>query len=295
MRSYSGHGFDAALVLAITFLLTVLSACQTGPPAPTPTPFAQTRWNQATLTPNPAHAHFTPTPTRPSMREQKDALESELDQAIAKLTKAIEDDPTDAGAYNERGLAYAKQDKLEESVADFTKAIELDPNLVTAYNNRGKSYGEQRKFDEAIADLTKAIQLDADYAIAYYNRGVALQNSDNGVRRLLRTIREYLEVESRTRRRKAQSQTALIQIVRRIGSLQSAILQYRPAQTIERSANNAFWRLQTNEKLFWPRLQCHLGFGGGVPANSLISLSSGRTTSQHRLPVAVRTRPRGLL
>jgi tetratricopeptide (TPR) repeat protein len=192
--SNNNYSFRVIGVVVAVCLLTIFSACQAaGPPSPTPTPGFKTRWEVATFTPNPAKAHFTPSPTSPTRLEQKDALESELDQAVAKLTKAIEDDQTDAGAYNERGLAYAKQDKLEESVADFTKAIELDPNLVTAYNNRGKSYGEQRKFDEAIADLTKAIQLDADYAIAYYNRGVALQNSQRR-KEAAEDYKKYLEL-----------------------------------------------------------------------------------------------------
>ena len=147
MRSYSGHGFDAALVLAITFLRTVLSACQTGPPAPTRTPFAQTRWNQATLTPNPAHAHFTPTPTRPSMREQKEALASETDQAIAKFTQAIEDDRTDVGAYSDRGEAYAQQG-------------ELDAEYAVAYYNRGVAFQSSDKRKEAAADYKEYLRLE---------------------------------------------------------------------------------------------------------------------------------------
>ena len=139
MKSNLSHGSNAILVLAATILLTVLSSCQAaGPPAATPTPVAADFYLQATITPNPAHAHFTPTATRPSMREQKEALASEADEAIAKLTEAIEDDPTDVGAYSDRGEAYAQQGELESAIADFTKALELDPDLVAAYNFRAK-------------------------------------------------------------------------------------------------------------------------------------------------------------
>ena len=92
-------------------------------------------WEKPTLTPNPDHAHFTPTPTKPSMREQKEALASETDQAIAEFTQAIEDDPTDVGAYSDRGEAYAQQGELEKAIADFTKALELDSDLVAVYNS----------------------------------------------------------------------------------------------------------------------------------------------------------------
>ena len=194
MPRNNSRGTKVIPAVAVALLLTVLSACQAGPPAPTPTPGVRDYWEKPTLTPNPLHADFTPTPTRPSMREQKEALASEADQAIAKLTEAIEDDPTDVGAYSDRGEAYAQQGELESAIADFTKALELDPDLVAAYNFRGKAYSEQRKLEEAIADFTKAIELDAEYAIAYYNRGVAFQSSDKR-KEAAADYKEYLRLE----------------------------------------------------------------------------------------------------
>ena len=194
MPGTDSRGSKFIPVVAAVLLLMVVSTCQAGPPAPTPTPGVRDYWEKPTLTPNPDHAHFTPTPTKPSMREQKEALASETDQAIAMLTEAIEDDPTDVGAYSDRGEAYAQQGELEKAIADFTKALELDPDLVAVYNFRGKAYSEQRKFDEAIADFTKTIELDPEYAIAYYNRGVAFQSSDKR-KEAAADYKKYLELE----------------------------------------------------------------------------------------------------
>ena len=58
-----------------------------------------------------------------------------------------------------------------EALADHNQAIQLDPNDAMAYNNRGNVYNDQGKYDLALADLNQAIQLDPNDAIAYTNRG----------------------------------------------------------------------------------------------------------------------------
>ena len=53
------------------------------------------------------------------------------------------------------------------AVEDYTKAIELNPNDAQAHNNRGAAYGEKDDFGRAIEDYTKAIELKPDFAEAY--------------------------------------------------------------------------------------------------------------------------------
>jgi tetratricopeptide (TPR) repeat protein len=77
--------------------------------------------------------------------------------------------------YMEDGNAmYAKGD-FDGAIADYTKAIELNPNNVDAYNNRGATKTTKDDLDRAIADYSKCIQLKPDDAKAYYNRGLAKQ------------------------------------------------------------------------------------------------------------------------
>jgi len=100
----------------------------------------------------------------------------DLAGAIAAYTRAIELDGKDAGAYNNRGVAYMAQKDFTSAVADFTRSIELAPSEA-AYNNRANIYFSQKKSEEAIADYTASIKLKAS-AEAYANRGIAYQQTN---------------------------------------------------------------------------------------------------------------------
>ena len=101
-------------------------------------------------------------------------------EAIENYNKAIESDPNDALAYNNRGLAYTEVGEPEAAMSDYSKAIELKPDYAEAYFNRGLAYlnlaplgwGNPEMVQKGIADLTKAIELKPEYADAYYHRGL---------------------------------------------------------------------------------------------------------------------------
>ena len=105
-------------------------------------------------------------------------VNGENELAIADYTMAIELDPKDAAAYNNRGNAYYSNGELDLAITDYTQAIELNPQYAFAYNNRGKAYKDQGELELAIADYTKAIELNPQYALIYNNRGIAY--SDKG-------------------------------------------------------------------------------------------------------------------
>ena len=137
-------------------------------------------------------------------------MKSDLEEAIANYSKAIELDPNYAEAYLSRGIARAANNSLDGAIADFTKIIEMKPpsNLVlpAAFFNRGlarerkgdydgsiedytnalrlnpraKTYttrcgarNSKRDFTGAVADCTRALEIDNRDANAYNNRGVA--------------------------------------------------------------------------------------------------------------------------
>jgi len=95
------------------------------------------------------------------------------DLAIADYTQAARINPNDAAAYNNRGVAYRNKGESEKAIADYTQAIRIDPNYAAAYNNRGYVYNNRGDHDRAIADYTQAIKIDSKYATAYNNRGSA--------------------------------------------------------------------------------------------------------------------------
>ena len=55
-----------------------------------------------------------------------------------------------------RGNIYFKQKDFIQAVADFTKAIEQNPRMAVAFNNRGVSYIKLKEYKKAWSDLLKA-------------------------------------------------------------------------------------------------------------------------------------------
>ena len=53
-----------------------------------------------------------------------------------------------------------KLKQYKEAIADFDKAIELNPEDSAAYNNRGNAKDEFKQHKEAIVDYDKAIELN---------------------------------------------------------------------------------------------------------------------------------------
>jgi tetratricopeptide (TPR) repeat protein len=81
-----------------------------------------------------------------------------LDTAIEKFSQAIEKDPKEWSAYNNRGLAYKDKKEFEKAIADFGQVLRLKPDW-SAYYNRGIAYYEKGDRDRAIADANKALEL----------------------------------------------------------------------------------------------------------------------------------------
>jgi lipoprotein NlpI len=73
----------------------------------------------------------------------------ELDEAIAALTRRIEADPKEVGAYSSRGDALFFRGRFADAVADYGKMVELDPSLDAQHWRRGIAYFYARQYDKA--------------------------------------------------------------------------------------------------------------------------------------------------
>jgi tetratricopeptide (TPR) repeat protein len=97
----------------------------------------------------------------------------DYNEAIARCSKAIEINASDALAYNERGAAYAFQRSFEEAIKDYSLAVKHDPKLSRAWRGRATAYYFLGKYQKAVADCTQAIEVDPEYAQAYLSRSRA--------------------------------------------------------------------------------------------------------------------------
>ena len=95
------------------------------------------------------------------------------DLAIANYDKAIQLEPNNAAAYNNRGLAKGYLGQYFAAISDFDKAIQRKLDDAKAYYNRGVVKGYLGQHFAAISDYDKAIQLKPDLAEAYHDRGLA--------------------------------------------------------------------------------------------------------------------------
>jgi len=122
-------------------------------------------------------------PTAQNHYDKADELFDQNDNegAITECTKAIELDPSFAGAYRLRGRVRSWLSDHDGAIDDYSKAIELDPNNASHYMSRallnvmrifttdgGYRYlGKTDTFEMAISDLSEAIRLEPDDASAF--------------------------------------------------------------------------------------------------------------------------------
>jgi tetratricopeptide (TPR) repeat protein len=95
----------------------------------------------------------------------------ELIQAYFDCDQAVNDDPTNASAFSNRGSLFLLTNDPARAVADFDTALRIAQSDPTLYFNRGLAYSRLGRHVEAIADYTRATLLNPNLAIAYHNRG----------------------------------------------------------------------------------------------------------------------------
>jgi len=79
-----------------------------------------------------------------------------VDKDFDKYTKILDEDPKDAGAYYNRGVAYHLKGDYSNAIADYTEAINLNPKYTAAYYSRGNAYESMGDHYRAEADKEMA-------------------------------------------------------------------------------------------------------------------------------------------
>jgi len=97
-------------------------------------------------------------------------------QAITDYDKTVELNPSNIGAFSNRGITYAKLGEYQKAINDFNEVVKIDSTYGNVYSNRGNAYGLLGKWNQAIEDYNLALKLNPDFQDALYNRGVAYSN-----------------------------------------------------------------------------------------------------------------------
>ena len=124
-----------------------------------------------------------PTAPRPSCANPQPAVSATAATRITQkattttpsqtTVEAIQLNPKDAAAFNNRGSAYFAKGQSDRAIADYSQAIQLNPKDAVAFNNRGNAYYANGDHERAIADYNQVIQIDPKNSRAYLNRGLA--------------------------------------------------------------------------------------------------------------------------
>ena len=120
-------------------------------------------------------------------------LLGQLDRAMEAYSSAINLNPRNASAYNNRGIVYADKGDLDNAIEHYNTAIKLKPDYAEAYYNRGNAYDNKGEVDNAIRDYTEAIKRNPDFVEAYSNRGTVYLNKHD----VNNAIRDYTEAIKR--------------------------------------------------------------------------------------------------
>jgi|GEM_PF-1363020 len=106
-----------------------------------------------------------------NLKPEKSTYKDSLNEAMVQYTKAIELNPNNAVAYNNRGYIKEQLKNYQGAIEDYNKTIALDPKNAFAYNNRGYSKHLLGNDKEAIEDYNKSIELNPNNDWAYFYRG----------------------------------------------------------------------------------------------------------------------------
>ncbi len=106
-------------------------------------------------------------------RGQAFAAKRQAAAAIEDFSRALAIQPTDVPVLFWRASQYAAQKQFDLAIADYTDVLRTQPKNYAALNNRGSIYRSQKKLDLAIKDFTAAIAIDSKQPMALTNRALA--------------------------------------------------------------------------------------------------------------------------
>jgi tetratricopeptide (TPR) repeat protein len=93
--------------------------------------------------------------------------------ALTEFDSAVRNNPDDAGAYVDRGMAYLALGQEDNALSDYKKAKQLDSKNTKAYVGCAKVMLRRDDYTSAIATLDECLKIDSRCADAYAYRAVA--------------------------------------------------------------------------------------------------------------------------
>ena len=103
-------------------------------------------------------------------KAQREIINENYEEAINFLDLAIQYNPNDGAAFNDRALCRIECGGTEgQALADFDKGIEVEPDYASVYHNKGWYLNKIKKHQKAILYFEKTLELEPDRAVTYEN------------------------------------------------------------------------------------------------------------------------------
>ena len=150
-----------------------------------------------------------------------------LEEAVAEFKKAIEADPTHAGAHNNLGVTYERLDR-EEAQAQLEKAIQLMPDFTHAHFNLARILMKKGRVPAAVAELQQTVRIDPSHVGALNMLGMAL-----GRQQKYAEAQIHLERAVRLDPNHAEARSNLGAAYAGLGRLREAAAQFEAALRID--------------------------------------------------------------
>lgn len=151
------------MIRAAALLLVLMSACA--------------KESTTAIASVPEERASRPAATDQVMRGERLLVRGQLEEAQRVFEAAIDDDPEDARAWLDLGLAREARGEPAGAMAAYAKATEIDPAFAEAFNNLGVLQRESGDLPAAIESLERATTLDRDFTAARFNLGLAYEDT----------------------------------------------------------------------------------------------------------------------
>ena len=100
------------------------------------------------------------------------AFRLEATDALVSLSaKAVDADPKDEYAFNNRAYGYLLEGDLVRAEKDIDRSLAINADFHLALNNRGLLKIKRMDLDGALADVERSMTIDTTFPEAYLNRG----------------------------------------------------------------------------------------------------------------------------
>lgn len=102
-----------------------------------------------------------------------------LAEAVKAYNQALQIDPENPIAWNNKGLILAVAGNFNEALKCHMRAVELNPEHVDAISNVGMTHAKLENYDEAMKWYDKALNLDQNHETTWNNKGNLLSKMEN--------------------------------------------------------------------------------------------------------------------